>query len=333
MAEKEQGTEPEAASEIGFSLMLLLISGCGLLFLNGELQAFIEGIDRALSQSPRSSRAGEAVVLKVPQSPRSSYTPSRVNEHSVGQKNAPASENLAAVAYKKVHTEVESVGGEVGVTWALGDVKNQLNDGACTAFAVSSALETLLLSRFQIRAKVNEQKFWKSYASPEPTLALAFASAAGSDANLVAEVEEPSRFHPYSKGSRLRVQVPTDGVERISMAELTESLSEGFPVLLSTTFDSLRLGASRWRAFIPARRSSEEIGHATLLSSMHTNLKQQGDLWFQLRNSWGEEWGNKGNAYLDARHCLINSCSYLVIRKIRLFEMNPKQREAGESET
>ncbi|MEN9825380.1 MAG: hypothetical protein RI953_1125 [Pseudomonadota bacterium] len=42
--------------------------------------------------------------------------------------------------YEAARADVERRGGRVGLEWALGEVKNQKQNGACTAFSISTAV-------------------------------------------------------------------------------------------------------------------------------------------------------------------------------------------------
>jgi hypothetical protein len=86
-------------------------------------------------------------------------------------------------------------------------------------------------------------------------------------------------------------------------------------------------------SLISAHRTKQNVAHVTLLSSMSTNTTYRGMLWLRFRNSWGAEWGDNGNASLDARHCLMNACEFMAIREIRITELEQPEATTGANGT
>ncbi|NBX16783.1 MAG: hypothetical protein EBR09_05400 [Proteobacteria bacterium] len=216
--------------------------------------------------------------------------------------------------------ELNALGGSIQNDWALGEVKNQKNEGACTAFAISSAVESLLMSRFQIEAKVDVHRFWKHYADPRMQSGL--DTAARSKHALVAEVLSASKYHPFAKGASLSLTIPADGAELLHFSEVPAVLKQRFPVVFATVFDDIRFDRiAVSNGFIPAHFAGNSMAHAMVVSGMQTNLKKKDDMWIRLRNSWGSGWGQNGSAWMDARHCLMNGCDFYAIKKISLTEV------------
>lgn len=210
----------------------------------------------------------------------------------------------------------------VNFDWALGEVKNQETEGACTAFAMSSAVEMILKSRFQIEARVDAQRFWSSYKTP--TMKGAMDAASKEQAALYATVSSASKLHPFDAGTVLQVRIDPKDFEVISLAEIAFALSEKKPIILSSTISQEVYSKEAKRSgYIYSRRISSTEGHAWLMSGVSRGLKMQGDVWFHMRNSWGANWGRGGNAYLNALHCVENACGFIAIKNISLRELQP----------
>jgi hypothetical protein len=104
-------------------------------------------------------------------------------------------------------------------------------------------------------------------------------------------------------------------------------------VLLSTAYGPHGHTSLRRGSLISAHRTNQDVAHVTLLNSMSTDTTYRGMLWLRFRNSWGAEWGDNGNASLDARHCLMNACEFLVIRAIKITELEQHELTTGDNGT
>jgi len=241
--------------------------------------------------------------------------------------------NLPTTEHMKLRNSLTADQRTVNIDWALGEVKNQEREGACTAFALSAAVEVLLQSRYQIEARIDAQRFWRSYKVPSITSALKAASS--NESELIAEVKAASKLHPYEEGTKLQISIGEKDFSVVPMSKIVFAFAEKKPVVfLSGLFeDTLQYYAST--GFIPARRGKKGYEHAWLMTGVSRGLKSQGDVWFHMRNSWGAEWGRNGNAYLNALHCTMNSCDFLVINSISISEIrNPIEMDtmSGQSD-
>ncbi|MEY4063962.1 MAG: Papain family cysteine protease [Pseudomonadota bacterium] len=313
MAEKKQ------EAESGPSFLVCMAVASVFQYIRTHPQKVVSRVSSSIHRVQPARLSSPAVVPHVVRGLQRVMSGSKSSEQSPAAQAAALADASSAREYSSALAEVKQAGGLVGVQWALGAVKNQKREGACTAFAVSSALEALLFSRFQIRARVDEKRFWKSYAKSSLQAALSVSQRESKP--IFAEVLEESEFHSFPKGAQLKFEIPADGVEAISLAEVPQALRNHYPVVLATVFkDTLLDGFSQWRRFIPAHRGLRHVAHAVALSGMRYNMFRQGELLLQFRNSWGENWGSGGDGNLDARHCIINHCEMYVIKNISLVE-------------
>ena len=215
----------------------------------------------------------------------------------------------------------------VNIDWSLGEPKDQQREGACTAYALAAAVESLLKSRYQIDAQVDAQYFWESYKIPYMTHALKAAVLPNSA--LFATVKSESKLHPFKAGTILHVRMKESDFEVLKLSKLAFAISDKIPVILLTSVDS---GVSSMKTsqtgYIYASRQSKSSSHAMLMSGVSRGLKKQGDIWFHIRNSWGADWGKNGSTYLDSYHCLINNCDYIGIKRILVSEIKQNSPEA-----
>lgn len=244
--------------------------------------------------------------------------------------SAERSGNQQVVIPTSQHTQLrDSLGADqrtVNFDWALGEVKNQETEGACTAFAISSAVEMILKSRYQIDASVDAPRFWASYR--QPSLERAIASASRGDGSLYATVKSSSKLHPFAAGTQLRIKIKESDFETLNMSQIAFALSEKKPIILSSAIAQESFSRdARGSGLIYAQRLSTTDGHAWLMSGVSRGLKMKGDVWFHMRNSWGSEWGQGGNAYLNALHCVLNPCGFLSIKNVSLKVVQPNPAE------
>jgi len=211
----------------------------------------------------------------------------------------------------------------LNLDWALGAVKNQKREGACTAFSISAAIEVMLKAQFHIDGQIDALRYWSSYGTP--SFEVAMKAASNSNSSLIAKVLSESHLHPYKRGALLRVIIGAGDFEYIQMSQVFSELSNNSPIVFTSRFAERRVG--HWATtsgFIDAHSGDANYEHAWVLSGVSRGLKRQGDVWFHLRNSWGLDWGRLGGAYLNALHCSLNQCHFLRIKKISLVEIHPK---------
>lgn len=218
-------------------------------------------------------------------------------------------------ALEQLRTKLRSGTETVTVAWALRPAKDQKREGACTAYALSGAIEALLMSRYQIDAAVSADALWNLYRKPDLGEALRVSGSRGS--GVTAVVQSNSRHHPFAAGTRLHVSIASDGFERIGLQDLPDVLAERYPVIFLSSHakDALRR-VPRSRPFVFASRGNDASGHAWLLSGVSVGQLTPDSLWLHLRNSWGAGWGRDGNAYLEAGHCALNACSFVAIKSL-----------------
>jgi hypothetical protein len=129
MAEREKETD------FGSGFTLLAMSACAFLYLKEVPQKFVSGLNSVINGTSASSNGKDPVAPAPASRVKHVGPPARAKNQPLKEKRGVA-ESRTTIEYKSAKAEVERLGGYVGVDWALGEVKSQKSEGACTAFAV-----------------------------------------------------------------------------------------------------------------------------------------------------------------------------------------------------
>lgn len=213
-------------------------------------------------------------------------------------------------------SRMPQAGRNVSIDWALQDVKDQKREGACTAYALSSAVEAFFAIKYQTKISINAQEFWAVYKTP--SIDTAINATSGQRSSLFADVKVSSANGAFKKGKKLKIEVGQRGVVDIKMEDVPQYLSDGYPILFVTVHNSRSFEKlSVKNIYIPAVSAKDEtIGHVTVLSGISYGLRSPNDSWFHIRNSWGADWGKNGGALLNTEHCKINQCIFKAIKNV-----------------
>jgi aminopeptidase C len=206
----------------------------------------------------------------------------------------------------------------ISIEWALQQVKDQKREGACTAFALSAAVEAYVMAQLRTKIKIDAYQFWMTYR--QFNIYRAIDAASGESSRLIARVMEDSPSGKFREGELVSINIQLENVKPLVIHELADSLLAGHPILFTSQFDDNTISkVTSKNIFIPAVVAGEkEIGHVQLLTGISRNLKGKDDLWFHLRNSWGYNWGQGGSAYLNSQHCRLNQCFFLALTKLSM---------------
>lgn len=221
---------------------------------------------------------------------------------------------LATTQPTSVPTIYEHIG------WAMGAPTDQMISGPCTAYALAGLVQTQLMARHGVRVDINPQSFWESYQTP--SIISAFAAAQRKDSKLIATVKDAPTGSRFVEGSRVKITLRRSDVQQIRMEEIPDKIRAGFPVMMSSVFDStvMKKGYAG-EQFLAAKKYTSDVGHALYISGVSAWNPKTKTGWIHIRNSWGKNWGRNGSASLDARHCALNVCHFFVVKDIHWEEL------------
>lgn len=185
--------------------------------------------------------------------------------------------------------------------------QDQGQEGSCTAFATVGVLE-ILLSQNGNLYKLSESDFWKSYKTPRIKAAI----------NKIKSKSYPGIYAKNVFGeATYRVKLP-EGYEPQYLSRVSEFVvmlenRKPFVIGIPVTEAVEKPSPSGW---ISPHKTKVYGGHAVAVVGYHIDEKNRSNSYFILRNSWGDDWGDKGYGYLPFDFCSVHSCYGYVIEKV-----------------
>lgn len=186
-------------------------------------------------------------------------------------------------------------------------IKNQGSQGACTAFAFTSVYEYILKNKYQDNTDLSEAFVYRNArkrrgnAEEDNGCSLYDAVASLMEEGICKEALCPYQAdipnpvisaEAYNDG-KTRLVIKAMNVKRYEN-DLKAALSEGYPIIVSLlVFDSM----TKIKGFISYpeqdERKDQQSAHAMVLCGYDDDRRI-----FIIRNSWGEDFGEKGYAYI-----------------------------------
>jgi len=182
-------------------------------------------------------------------------------------------------------------------------VKDQGQEGLCTAFAVSAGMEMLARSNLDL----SEKHLWSKYQQYDTTYAL-FASK---KYLITSENAWPYNLNKPLKRVRGVAKTDTYG-ELLAWDDVYKSLDEGKAVVLSaetnTSWSNPYMGVLR-------TTGTKQGGHAIKVSGYFDTSRGR---YLIIKNSWGIAYGHKGYVYLPETYCDRHWCAFHVISQVNV---------------
>ncbi len=205
----------------------------------------------------------------------------------------------------------------------FGPAENQGSVGSCTAFATTAGLESAVAAR-GLRVDLSEQHLWLRYCQPSQQASLEAARrgiASKATATMLmyaydgdmamgraamcqtrgtpdtAAVMALDGTAQFSVTSVDEIE-PENGAERATPAQIQRQIANGNDVVVAVA-----LSSAEWSTppnnTIPETNVVGASGHAVLLVGYEM---RNGQLFFLMRNSWGEAWADRGYAWVSAAY-------------------------------
>ena len=200
-------------------------------------------------------------------------------------------------------------------------VRDQKDRGTCTAFALAAVIEQQAFKHTGRNIDLSEESLWSLYASPSMTSAVAaiqrhpFTNEKNWPYGATKPMFKDSGWFSINSGARFsKVQ---------SIDEIIHSLAAGEGVFLSFR-TSTDIANVRGKRLVPEPSESIAGAHAVALSGYVLDLKIPGGGYFIFKNSWGNEWGDKGYGYLPFAACKMNKCSGIRVANAGVVEAEVK---------
>lgn len=164
-----------------------------------------------------------------------------------------------------------------------------------------------LLGRPEVN-KLSESHLWSSYR--------AYSSASAVEAAKRMAITEykswPSnRRNPYS-GWKEKTHTALEHISYIEddVVEAVEALDAGRPVYIGM---SVTYSMAKCNAVMDPNSGNNGGGHAVTISGYTLDERVLGGGYFIIKNSWGEDCGDKGYLYMPFHYCLRGGKSYCIM--------------------
>lgn len=218
-------------------------------------------------------------------------------------------------------------------------IQNQHHEGMCTAFAIAAVLESRIAITTGTRMKLSERQIWSFYKTPDVTRALPSLS----NQPIVTEdvwpfdmtrplkkvSQKSARFNtssPANRPERVDVDDPDDraghAIDTVNIHNTLTLLAHGKALFLATetteAFVSPKLNRGARRGHIGAGAVDPHGGHAMTIVGYKKDNTIAGGGYFIVRNSWGENWGDRGYGYLPFDHCRVHLCAAWALENVRV---------------
>lgn len=207
----------------------------------------------------------------------------------------------------------------VDLTGALGPVRDQGARGTCLAFALSElhrhkhGMAGMLSPEYLYRAAAAVTPGWVPMGGLPVSAGLSAVAAPGQpeEAHCPYQAHEPTAPPTVPAGSFPLFTSP--GMQRgVSMAHVTAAIQGGTPMGLVLRLTSTFFAPVDGVIVFPAPLAATNAVHAVVAAGLG-NDSVLGDC-ILIRNSWGETWGEKGNAWLPT--------SYVQQHGLSMFEVS-----------
>ena len=207
----------------------------------------------------------------------------------------------------------------------LGCVRNQGFRDTCLAFATSAAHE--VLQKIECKYLSVEWLFYNSirYSSDPPTRGANLLSIANSICNHgqpyesfwpFNEYQDYSNWHPPGEPEVL-FYANCELSTKVDIAMILRNLENGVPSVVTINIDqsfrNLRLLDNN--AYVQCSEVSKNFGHHAVLITGYGILDDS--IFLKMRNSWGENWGVKGYAWINENDLNKNGTSTLILRSLQ----------------
>ncbi len=226
-----------------------------------------------------------------------------------------------------------NVGGDVSLIERFKPISNQYNIGSCTANATADAFEAQIARRDNISpTKVKDLSrlfiYWNARNIDTPPcghidngsgIRFAFDSVRRYGVPLEADypydtskVNKKPGFLVYKKAiqNKLKAFYRIDGVGHNRLTQIKQALNAGNPVVFGTQITNFFRGI-RDDSVVQKPSSGFIGGHAMVIVGWSESKDA-----FQVRNSWGESWGNNGYCYMSADYIRWEKTSDLWVPTI-----------------
>lgn len=220
-------------------------------------------------------------------------------------------------------------------------VKDQGQIGACTVFSITSIYEYILKRNSEEESDLSESFVYYNVRHLEGK---ELEDTGSSYQDVIASIGEmgicTEALHPYTHSLS---DIPSDeayldGEKRritkalnvnIALEDIKSAIQEGYPVAISLKiFDSFKATMGFVRRPSDEEIKSADFGyHAMVIVGYSDDTK-----FFQVRNSWGEQFGDKGYCYipysyvcdpeLNRMACIVTEVSYKDNSNIAVFDGN-----------
>lgn len=207
----------------------------------------------------------------------------------------------------------------IDLTGALGPVRDQGSRGTCLAFALSElhrhkhGIDELLSPEYLYRAAAAITPGWKPMGGLPVSAGLKAVAAPGQpqEAHCPYQPCEPTVGPTIPSGTFPLYSSP--GAQMgVSVAQVTASIQGGTPFGLVLKLTGTFFVPVDGLVTFPAPLAATNAVHAVVAAGLGTHSVL--GPFILIRNSWGETWGDKGNAWLPA--------SYVQQHGLSMFEVN-----------
>jgi C1A family cysteine protease len=176
-------------------------------------------------------------------------------------------------------------------------IRDQGQEGLCTAFAVNAALEQ------GTKLNLSERHLWSLYRKYDMTAALVAAKR-----GVTTEAIWP--YYSSAPVQPIRIAAAVRSYRTLrNMTELLGALKRQAPVVLAADV------TAKWQeppnGYIKLG-GSVIGGHAIKISGVFKGTYHN---YFFIKNSWGTDYGDRGWAYLPIEYCQTYWCSFMEVAK------------------
>lgn len=208
---------------------------------------------------------------------------------------------------------------DIDLTGALGRVRDQGARGTCLAFALSElhrhkhGVDAVLSPEYLYRAAAAVTPGWVQMGGIPVSAGLSAVAAPGQpeEAHCPYQPNEPAAPPTIPAGS-FPLYTSAGAQMGVSIAQVKASIHGGTPIGLVVKLTGTFFVPVDGRIGFPAPLATTNAVHAVVAAGLGTDsvLGQC----ILIRNSWGETWGDKGNAWLPA--------NYVQQHGLSMFEVN-----------